>query len=92
MASVLLVPGNSAGAAKASVTTEQFTGADCSVTGDLINRVLTTAAITSASGDIDVIVDRQILRETTDYTVSGLDITFLGRIRDSQKIDIKYLI
>ena len=69
---------------------EQFTGANCSGP-EGANRVLTTTGVSGANGEIIVTVDRQTLRKTDDYTISGENITFLVSIFDTQKIDIFYL-
>lgn len=74
-----------------SIQLEQFAGSDCTESDGAANRVLTTAGVSGASGEIIVIADKQTLRKTDDYTISGNDITFIVRVFDSQKIDIHYI-
>ena len=70
-----------------------FTGADASGSDGAKNRVITLTN-TSLSSNETVIVDRFSYLPTTDYTVShlsaGSTITFLGILRNVQKIRIKY--
>ena len=70
---------------------EQFLGLDCTGSDGDPNRVLTTVGVSTAKGSITVFSDGQFLRETTDYTLSGNDITFLINLWDANKIDVRYL-
>lgn len=70
---------------------ESFAGSDCTGSDGDANRVLTTSELSKALGDEIIFADGQFLRETTDYTTSGDDITFLIKIWDSHKLDVKYL-
>lgn len=57
-----------------------------------MGRVLTTSNLSNKLGDADIIVNKQVLRETDDYIISGNDITFNVKIFDVHKIDVKYLV
>jgi len=70
---------------------EQFTGANASGSDGDTNRVLAATNVTQAKGEITVTLDKQTLRKTDDYTVSGNNITFLSRLLDRHKIDVRYI-
>ena len=74
-----------------TLSLEQFTGADCTGTDGALDRVLATSSISTANGQIIVVVDKQTLRKTDDFTTNGNDITFLIKIFNTQKIDLFYL-
>jgi uncharacterized membrane protein len=75
--------------------TENKLGSDCTLTDGDVNRVLTLANTSTSANEL-VVVDGFVLRLTADYTVSHLaastTITFLGKIWDAQKIDVRYYI
>ena len=71
-------------------TDEAFLGSDATLTDGVVNRVLTTASVSSAIGAIVVYVAAQFYRLTLDYTISGDDITFLGEIFDESSINVVY--
>jgi len=81
----------SAGAAGDSISLEQFTGSDASGASGDNNRVITTANVSNATGEIMVFVDTQFLRKTDDYSVSGDDVTIVSKLFDSQQVDIQYM-
>lgn len=72
-------------------TKEEFTGADCSGSTGKSNRVLTTATTSSALGEVQVFMEGRLQIETTDYTISGNDITFSKVVYNSHRIRIYYI-
>jgi len=82
--------GGEGGGEAGDMTLEQFVGSDCSGNSGETARVLTTSAISSANGEIIVIVDKAHMRKTDDYTTSGEAITFLVKIFDAHEIDVLY--
>jgi len=73
------------------LTSESFSGSDCSVSNGELNRVLTTVAVGDRNGVARVIVDTQTLAQTK-FSITGNKITFTGvRIWDSQTIEVYYL-
>jgi len=90
---ILLKPTSQAGQViTTGMVSESFTGSDCTGSDGDLNRVLTTSDVTSAIGTIIVAADKQFLRETIDYTYSGNDITFLFKLWDSMKLEVRYLL
>ena len=69
----------------------QYTGASCSGNDGEANRSLVATGITSAKGEIEIIVDRQVLRKTDDYTITDSTVTFSILVWNDQKIDVRYL-
>ena len=69
---------------------ESFLGSDCTGSDGDANRVLTTS-ISSAIGEIIVAADGSFLRETDQYTISGDNITFLFKIWDTHKIEVRHI-
>lgn len=73
------------------LTPESFTGSDCSGSNGASNRILTTSDAEDALGEVMVIVGGRVLTLTTDYTVSGNDITFLKPVYNQHVIVIWYV-
>ena len=80
------VPGNSV-----QMAGESFLGSDCTGNDGDLNRVLTTANIDSRLGDLIVASDGNLLKEGDNYTISGNDITFLIKVWDERKIELRYI-
>jgi len=74
-------------------TTENKLGSDCSGSDGDTGRVLTLTNTALSSQEL-VAVDGRVLRITTDYAVSHLaassTITFVDKIFDGMKIDVRY--
>ena len=71
---------------------EQFTGSDCDGSDGDANRNLTTSGISSRYEDEIIVIDKMVLRQTDDYTISGNVVTFTSNVWDSQEIDIYYVV
>lgn len=78
-----------------SPQTEFKAGSDCSGSDGGTSRVLTLSNASLSSQEL-VVVDGTVYRKDTDYTMSHLaassTVTFLGKIWDSQKIEVRYFI
>lgn len=71
-------------------TIETKSGSDCSGSNGESNRILTLNVVPNTLFLVGV--GGQLLFLTTDYTVSGNQITFLGKIFDAPKILVLYFI
>ena len=69
---------------------ENKSGSDCSGSDGEVNRILTLANVPNTL--FLVSVGGQVLFQDTDFTISGADITFLGKVWDTPKILIIYFI
>ena len=67
----------------AGLTYDNFCGSDCSGSNKSTNRTLDIPA-----GIGMVIVERKTLHPISDYTISGITITFLIRIDNRMKISV----
>lgn len=66
-----------------TLTKAQFTGANCSGTEPNTGRILGAGVV-----PVMVVVEKEVLYEDTDYTLSGNDVTFLIPIIDVMKIEV----
>jgi hypothetical protein len=74
--------------------TKSFTGADCTLTDGVVNRVYTLPDTGIVSSGIDIIVNGTSLHQGLglDFILSGEDITFLNPIFDANVIRVNYWI
>ena len=77
------------------ITTEQYTGSDCTGNDGEANRTLTLLNINKTNdSDFIVVVNNSFLHLSVDYTVvhntTGTIITFLNYLWDSQAISVRY--
>ena len=74
---------------------EEYVGSDCTLTDNVVNRVLTISNTVTTSGGIVMVYKEGLLVEPSKLTVthnaSGTTIQFLGKVRDAEEIVVIYL-
>jgi len=75
-------------------TPEEYAGSDCSLTDNVVNRVLTIANTVTTSGGVVMVYKEGLLVEPSKLTVThnaaSSTILFLGKVRDAEEIVVIY--